>query len=250
MRVHVQKFGTFLSNMVMPNIGAFIAWGLITALFIPDGGRPTRRSPRWSARGSIYLLPILIAYTGGKIVYASAAASSAVSVIGVIMATSDPLIIGTDGADPDVPGRDDHGSAHRLVLKRSTRSGPARSSPASRCWSTTSPPASSAACGVAGMFDPRSRSSHGHRWLGDGVRRLVNHGLLPLASVLIEPAKVLFLNNAINHGVLGPLGVPEAAEHGKSILFMLEANPGPGLGLLLAYLFFGPGSPGLSTRRR
>src|SRR6185295_6799704 len=39
-RVHVQKFGTFLSNMVLPNIGAFIAWGLITALFIEAGWLP------------------------------------------------------------------------------------------------------------------------------------------------------------------------------------------------------------------
>jgi PTS system mannitol-specific IIC component len=75
---------------------------------------------------------------------------------------------------------------------------------------------------------------------GHGVKFLVNHHLLPLASVLIEPAKVLFLNNAVNHGVLGPLGVAEAAHKGKSILFMLESNPGPGFGILLAYLLFGP----------
>jgi PTS system mannitol-specific IIC component len=72
------------------------------------------------------------------------------------------------------------------------------------------------------------------------VSNLATHHLLPLASVIIEPAKVLFLNNAINHGVLGPLGVIEAQAKGKSILFMLESNPGPGLGLLIAYFMFGP----------
>ncbi len=51
---------------------------------------------------------------------------------------------------------------------------------------------------------------------------------------------MLFLNNAINHGVLSPLGVEQAAEAGKSIMFMLESNPGPGLGILLAFMFFGP----------
>ena len=52
-RVHVQRFGTFLSNMIMPNIGAIIAWGLITALFIEVGlDCPTRRSRRSSARRS------------------------------------------------------------------------------------------------------------------------------------------------------------------------------------------------------
>jgi PTS system mannitol-specific IIC component len=77
---------------------------------------------------------------------------------------------------------------------------------------------------------------------GNGVEWLIHHHLLPLASVLVEPAKVLFLNNAVNHGVLGPLGVAEAAKHGKSIMFMIESNPGPGLGVLAAYLLFGPRS--------
>jgi PTS system mannitol-specific IIC component len=76
--------------------------------------------------------------------------------------------------------------------------------------------------------------------LGNGVSWLVDNSLLPLASVLIEPAKILFMNNAINHGVLGPLGVVEAEETGKSILFMLETNPGPGLGILVAFWLAGP----------
>jgi PTS system mannitol-specific IIC component len=76
--------------------------------------------------------------------------------------------------------------------------------------------------------------------LGDGVEVLVENRWLPIASVVIEPAKVLFMNNAINHGVLGPLGVTEAKEAGESILFMLETNPGPGLGILLAFWVAGP----------
>jgi PTS system mannitol-specific IIC component len=78
-------------------------------------------------------------------------------------------------------------------------------------------------------------------FLGDGVGWLVDTGFLPLASLFIEPAKVLFLNNAINHGVLGPLGIAEAADVGKSIFFLLETNPGPGLGILVAYWLFGKG---------
>jgi len=77
--------------------------------------------------------------------------------------------------------------------------------------------------------------------LGNGVNWLVSHSVLPLASLIIEPAKILFLNNAINHGVLTPLGIQQSAAHGKSILFLLEANPGPGLGVLLAYSLFGTG---------
>jgi PTS system mannitol-specific IIC component len=77
--------------------------------------------------------------------------------------------------------------------------------------------------------------------LGAGVEWIVSKGLLPLASVFVEPAKILFLNNAINHGVLSPLGIQQASEIGKSIFFMLETNPGPGLGILLAYWVFSKG---------
>src|SRR5919205_441405 len=171
-RVHVQKFGTFLSGMIMPNIGAFIAWGLITALFIEKGyipipelggfGTNAAGAPNVGLVGPMitYLLPLLIGYTGGKMVH-------------------------------DVRG------------------------------------------GVVGAISTAA---------GNVVQFLVNNGLLPLTSIFIEPAKVLFLNNAINHGVLTPLGIQQSLEQGKSILFLLEANPGPGLGLLLAYMFFGKGA--------
>ena len=75
-----------------------------------------------------------------------------------------------------------------------------------------------------------------------GVGFFVDHGLLPLTSVFIEPAKVLFLNNAINHGILSPMGIQQVEEAGKSIFFLLESNPGPGLGVLLAYCIAGKGS--------
>jgi PTS system mannitol-specific IIC component len=78
--------------------------------------------------------------------------------------------------------------------------------------------------------------------LGAAVDVIVNAGLLPLVSIFVEPAKILFLNNAINHGILTPLGTEQAREAGKSILFMVETNPGPGLGILLAYMLFGRGA--------
>lgn len=83
--------------------------------------------------------------------------------------------------------------------------------------------------------------------LASGVQALVNAGLLPLANILIEPGKVLFLNNAINHGVLSPIALDQASKTGKSILFMLESNPGPGLGILLAYWIVGRGAAKLSA---
>ncbi|MFB4475030.1 PTS mannitol transporter subunit IICB, partial [Oceanobacillus caeni] len=78
--------------------------------------------------------------------------------------------------------------------------------------------------------------------LASGVEVIIGAGLLPLANIIIEPAKILFLNNAINHGILSPIGVEQAADAGKSILFLLESNPGPGLGILLAFAIFGKGA--------
>ena len=75
-----------------------------------------------------------------------------------------------------------------------------------------------------------------------GVSTLENNNLLPLTAIFIEPAKVLFLNNAIGQGILTPLGTTQLNEFGKSVLFLLESNPGPGLGILLAYCFFGKGN--------
>src|SRR3990170_2320592 len=69
LRVRVQKFGSFLSGMVMPNIGAFIAWGLITALFIDVGWLPNATLAGLVEPMLFYLLPILIGFTGGRLVY-------------------------------------------------------------------------------------------------------------------------------------------------------------------------------------
>ncbi len=244
LRVRVQKFGTFLSNMIMPNIAAIIAWGLITAFVIPVGWAPNEKIATMVGPSILYLLPILIAYTGGKMVYGvRGGVVGGFSVIGVIMATSDPLFIGDGNAVPMFLGAMIMGPLTAYVMKHIdglwTGQDQAR---ASRCSSTTSPPASGA------RSWPSSACSCSHRrccgsstgW----VRRsnfLVNNNILPLTSIFIEPAKVLFLNNAINHGVLTPLGIQEAAETGKSVLFLLEANPAAGTGILLAYMFFGKG---------
>src|SRR4051812_31500114 len=115
MRLHVQKFGTFLSNMVMPNIGAFIAWGLITALFIETGWL-TGLSNAWDSPGSwvakiggwgdytgggivapmiTYLLPLLIGYTGGRIMYdVRGGVVGAIATMGVIAGTDIPMFMG------------------------------------------------------------------------------------------------------------------------------------------------------------
>jgi PTS system mannitol-specific IIC component len=243
LRVHVQKFGTFLSNMIMPNIGAIIAWGLITAFFIPDGWFPNEKIATTVGPAIFYVLPILIAYTGGMIVYeVRGGVVGAFSVIGVIMATSDPLFIGDAGGAPMFLGAMIMGPLTAWGMKRLDALWSHKIKPGFEMLvNNFSAGIFAGLMAIAGMFLLAPVLRQITEWLGDGVHFLVDNGILPLTSLFIEPAKVLFLNNAINHGVLTPLGIQEATEQGKSVLFLLEANPGPGLGLLLAYTFFGRG---------
>ena len=242
-RVHVQRFGTFLSSMIMPNIGAIIAWGLITAFFIPVGWTPNEKIATMVGPTITYLLPILIAYTGGKIVYdVRGGVVGAASVMGVILATSDPLFIGDNSGSPMFLGAMIMGPLSAEVIKRLDMTWEGKIKPGFEMLvDNFSAGIVAAALAVGSMFTLAPVLRTVIDWLGNGVETLVNNDLLPLTSIFIEPAKVMFLNNAINHGVLTPLGIQEAAQQGQSVLFLLEANPGPGLGLLLAYSIFGKG---------
>ncbi|KAA1428920.1 PTS mannitol transporter subunit IICBA [Nocardioides antri] len=243
-RVRIQRFGTFLSNMIMPNIGAIIAWGLITAFFIPDGWTPNEKIATLVGPTIFYLLPILIAYTGGVLVYeVRGGVVGAMATMGVIMGTSDPILIGADGnAAPMFLGAMIMGPLTALVMKRLDGLWHHKIKPGFEMLvNNFSAGILAAVMAIAGMFVLAPALREVTSWLGSMVDFLVDNSVLPLTSLLIEPAKVLFLNNAINHGVLTPLGIQEAAEEGKSVLFLLEANPGPGLGLLLAYMVFGSG---------
>jgi len=251
-RLHVQRFGTFLSNMVMPNIGAFIAWGLITALFIEVGWLPKlgigESAGSWVAEiggwgdfegGGIvgpmitYLLPILIGYTGGRMVYDTrGGVVGAIATMGVIAGTEIPMFMGAMIMGPLGGWTMKHIDA---LWDGKIRPGFEMlvNNFAAGIWGGV--------LATFGFFVMSPMVTFIADKLGAGVDFLVDNGLLPLTSLIIEPAKVLFLNNAINHGVLTPLGTAEAVDKGKSVLFLLEANPGPGLGLLLAYAIFGKG---------
>lgn len=245
-RVGVQKFGTFLSGMIMPNIGAFIAWGLITALFIEAGwlpvpelggfGTDAEGNPHTGLVGPMitYLLPLLIAYTGGRMVYdVRGGVVGAIGTMGVIVGAGIPMFIGAMIMGP----------LGAWTMKKIDRIWDGKIRPgfemlvnnfSAGIWGALL--AMIGFYGISPLVEAFSTAA------GNVVQFLVNNGLLPLTSIFIEPAKVLFLNNAINHGVLTPLGVQQSLEQGKSVLFLLEANPGPGLGILLAYMFFGRGA--------
>lgn len=233
-KVKIQRFGSHLSGMIMPNIGAFIAWGIITALFIPSGWIPNEALATLVDPMIKYLLPLLIAYTGGKMVYDHrGGVVGATAAIGVIVGADIPMFLGAMIMGPlggylikqtDKLFKDKVRSGFEMLINNFT-------------------------AGIVGfILTALAFMAIGpvvlglNKTLAAGVEVIVHANLLPLASIFVEPAKVLFLNNAINHGILSPIGIEEAAKTGKSILFLLEANPGPGLGILLAYMIFGRGA--------
>ena len=233
MREKLQQFGGFLAGMVIPNIGAFIAWGLITALFIPTGWIPNETFAKLVGPMIVYLLPLLIGYTGGKMLHGHrGGVVGAAATMGVIVGADIPMFLGgmimgplggwcikkiDEALEEKIPvgfemliNNFSAGIlAIVLILVANVVIGPV----------------------VTGISNVA----------GAAVDWLVSMRLLPLAAIIIEPAKILFLNNALNHGVLGPLGVAAAQETGRAIHFLLETNPGPGLGLLIAFYVAGKG---------
>ncbi|TMW70064.1 PTS mannitol transporter subunit IICB [Alteribacter natronophilus] len=232
-KAKIQRLGSYLSGMIMPNIGAFIAWGIITALFIETGWLPNESLAELVDPMILYLLPLLIAFTGGRMVYdLRGGVVGATAAMGVIVGADIPMFIGAMIMGP----------LGGYVIKQVDRLFEGKVKSGFEML------VNNFSAGIVAMIltilayvgiGPVVLGLN--QVLAGGVRVIVDAGLLPLASIFIEPGKVLFLNNAINHGILSPLGLQEASETGKSILFMLEANPGPGLGVLLAFMVFGSG---------
>ena len=229
----VQKFGKFLSGMVMPNIGAFIAWGLITALFIETGWFPNEQLASLVDPMLKYLLPLLVGYTGGRVVGdVRGGVIGAIATAGVIVGADIPMFIGAMIMGPLA------GYTIKKFDKAIEGKAPAGFEMLINNFSV----------GIIGLI----LAIVGFYAIGPvvvilteglklGVEVIISKGLLPLVAIFIEPAKVLFLNNAINHGIIGPIGIEQTKELGQSIMYLLEANPGPGLGVLLAYCFYSKG---------
>ncbi|MFY9903314.1 MAG: PTS mannitol transporter subunit IICBA [Trichococcus sp.] len=234
LKAKVQKLGSTLSSMVMPNIGALIAWGVLTALFIPDGYLPNESFASMVGPMLTYLIPLLVGYTGGKVIAGErGAVVGAIATMGVIVGTEIPMIMGAMIMGPlggfaikkfDAIFQSKIKTGFEMLVNN---------------FSAGLIGFALALVGFQAIGPVVDRLTQA---MAAGVETILNAQLIPLTNIFIEPAKILFLNNAINHGILTPLGTEQASETGRSILFLLEANPGPGLGVLLAFTLFGKGS--------
>lgn len=262
-QVRLQRFGAFASSLIMPNLPAFLAWGFITTLFISVGWWPNgilagfgnADTGSWQGAATqlalapdgttfhqylglvspmiTYLLPLLIANTGGRVVYgARGAVVASVVAVGMIVGSTIPMFLGAMIVGP----------LSAWIMKKIDSIWAGRIRPGFEMLvDMFSAGILSAAMAIGAFFGFAPIITNVSNWLGDLVNSLADAGLLPIMSVVVEPAKVLFLNNAIGNGALVPLGAQQVAEHGKSLLFLVEANPGPGLGILMAYTLFGVG---------
>lgn len=229
----VQRIGRSLSGMVMPNIGAFVAWGLITALFIGTGWLPNEKLASLVDPMLKYLLPLLVAYTAGRnIAGQRGAVISCIASFGVIQGSSIPMFLGVMIFAP----------LAAWIIKQFDKliDGKIRAG-FEMLVNNFSIGIIGTILAIIGYFLVGPFVTAITAFLTAGANLIYRIGILPLISIFVEPAKVLFLNNAINHGIMGPIGIQQAAETGKSIMFLIETNPGPGLGIILAYWLFGKG---------
>ncbi len=233
MRERLQTFGGFLAGMVIPNMGAFIACGLITAIFIPTGWIPSEKFGELVGPMILYLLPILIGYTGGKMVYGTrGGVVGATATMGVVVGADIPMFLGGMIMGP----------LGGYIIKQIDRVLEDKIPVGFEMLiNNFSAGILAILLVLLGNVIVQPIVTTVSDWAGALVDAMVTARLLPLAAIVIEPAKVLFLNNALNHGVLAPLGVADVEETGKAIHFLLETDPGPGLGLLVAYYVAGKG---------
>ncbi|QCI20110.1 MAG: PTS mannitol transporter subunit IICBA [Buchnera aphidicola (Brevicoryne brassicae)] len=230
----IQNLGQFLSNMIMPNISIFITWGIMTALFIPLGWQPNKALEQLISPVIFYLLPILIGYTGGRLISNDRGGLvGSITTIGVITSTDMPMLLGAMIAGPlggwtikyfDKKIENKIKNGFEMLVNNF----------------------SIAIFGILLAIISFFTIGPFIEWISHILSSLIKlilfYNLLPLTSIIIEPAKVFFLNNAINHGIFSPLGIQDTSENHKSIFFLIESNPGPGLGVLIAWFFFGKGS--------
>lgn len=231
MKNGVQRFGKFLSAMIMPNIGALIAFGFLAAFFNGSGWIPHEGFATIFSAILVYLIPILIASTGGKLIGGERGGIvAAIAVVGAIMSDLDTTMLMAAMMIGPLSG---------LCIKQFDKAMEGHMPAGFEML------INNFSVGIIGML----LSMISYLIIGPfmnlilavltaGVNILVQYGMLPLIAIFVEPAKVLFLNNAINHGIFTPIATAQAAETGKSVMYMIEANPGPGLGVLLAYMFF------------
>lgn len=229
----IRKFGGHMSGMVMPNLGAFVGWGLLAALFIPTGWIPNEKLNEMVSPILNYLLPILIGYTAGYNIHGQRG-----GVIGAF--TTMGVIVGSDVTM--FSGAMIMGPLSSWLLRKFDRAVEGKIKPGFEMFvNNFSLGILGFALAILGYFIIGPVVNVIIAVLTAGINFLITKKLIPLLAVFMCPAQVLFLNNAVNHGIISPIAYAQASEAGKSMMFLLDSNCGPLLGTLCSISFFGRG---------
>ena len=213
MKAKIQKLGGFLSGMVMPNIGALIAWGIITALFIPTGYFPNEKLNELVSPTLTYLIPILFGYTGGYAVYGRrGAVAGTIATIGVVIGADVAMMIGGMIMGP----------LGAWLIKQVDKALDGHVKPGLEMLvDNFSMGILGALMMIVGFMVVTPIFSGITHVLTIGVNFLITHNILPFAPIFVVPGQVLFLNNAINHGIFTPLAIEQAAHTGSKPITIL-----------------------------
>ncbi len=228
---YLRELGNYLSSLIMPNLSVFIAWGLINFLANFASGKMYLLLNGTEDILINFLLPLLIGYTGGKkIDHNRGGAIAGIATLGIMVGNDNSAVLGAMIIGPIAVMCF---KRLNILILRKIQNGYEM-----LLQNILAGVVGTLFC-LVGLFVLTPIINFSTLLAISGVHFLITHHLLPLVNVIIEPLKVFFFNNAINHGVLTPLGLNMVKETGQSILFLLEVNPGPGLGILLAFSFYG-----------
>lgn len=228
---YLRELGNYLSSLIMPNLSVFIAWGLINFLANFASGKMYLLLNGTEDILINFLLPLLIGYTGGKkIDHNRGGAIAGIATLGIMVGNDNSAVLGAMIIGPIAVMC--FKRLNILILKK------IQNGYEMLLQNILAGVVGTLFC-LVGLFILTPIINFSTLLAISGVHFLITHHLLPLVNVIIEPLKVFFFNNAINHGVLTPLGLNMVKETGQSILFLLEVNPGPGLGILLAFSLYG-----------
>ena len=227
----IQKFGSLLSAMVMPNIGVFIGWGLLTALFIDTGWAPNAYLNKLVSPILTYLLPCLIGYTAGSNIYGRrGGVIGAFATMGAVVGADVTMLVAGMILGP----------VAAVCIRAFDKAVEGKVKPGLEMLvDNFSLGIIGFVICIIGYVGVAPIMTAIQTVLTGGVQYLTDHNMLPLTELFVQPAEILFLNNAINHGIMTPLGLQQAAEAGKSVLFLVEASGAAWVGLSLAFAIFG-----------
>lgn len=229
----IRKFGGHMSGMVMPNLGAFVGWGLLAALFIPTGWIPNEKLNEMVGPILNYLLPLLIGYTAGYNIHGQrGGVIDAFTTMGVIVGSDITMFSGAMIMGP----------FSSWLLKKFDHAVEGKIKPGFEMLiNNFSLGILGFALAILGYLIIGPVVNAIIAFLTAGINFLIAKKLIPLLAVFMCPAQVLFLNNAVNHGIISPIAFAQAQEAGKSLMFLLDSNCGPLLGTLCSIAVFGKG---------